>query len=69
MSAMDESARRVALIRANIRQFTGKNYANLERELEKLSLDALNEMTRLLRDAEGEVRRAKNEAFRTPWRR
>jgi len=44
-----------AKIVQKIRFITGKRYLDLEKELEKLSLVALSNLTRMLRDIEYEI--------------
>lgn len=56
-------------VRATIRQFTGRQYASLERNLEIMTVETLSDLQRLLRDAQYEVQRAKNDAVSMPWRR
>lgn len=59
----------VRMVRARIRQATGKQYPQLELQLEKLTAEAVLELGRLVADLEANVTRAKRQALHEPWRR
>lgn len=54
---------------ATIRQQTGRQYTALETEMGSLSVQALQDLVRLLRDLESNKTNAVRQAQMQPWRR
>jgi hypothetical protein len=56
-------------IMGRIRRATGRQYPRLEQEVKNLSLEAQQELNRLLMDLESDKMKAVNDARLQPWRR
>lgn len=55
-------------LRSEIRRMTGKRYLFLEAALENMSPEVVMEFIRFLRDIQGEIRSARMQGAREPWR-
>ena len=56
-------------IMGRIRRATGKQYPRLEQEVKNLSLEAQQELNRLLMDLDFDKMKAVNDAKLQPWKR
>ena len=63
-----EKGQILAHVRGHLARVTGRRYQDLDVALEAMSLEALRDLQRLLRDLEAEQRMAVHRARLTPWR-